>query len=301
MKSRFKEIVVISGKGGTGKTSITASFAILGGNEVVLADCDVDAADMHLLMDPEVKLEEPFFSGAIAEIDPEFCTGCGLCDEVCRFDAIDEQDGKYVINPLNCEGCGYCPRACPEMAIRMLDAYVGDWYKSITRMGTPMVHAKLGIGADNSGKLVTKVKEEAKQLAKTEGESILLVDGPPGVGCPVVAALAGADYVVIVIEPTVSGIHDLKRVQELIGKFRINSGCIINKFDINHDVTNDIKDFIESAGIDHIADIPYDVIFTEAMTAGKTIVEFSPDGTGQYLNASWNKIKQLTQLGSEKK
>ncbi len=300
MRNRLKEIVVISGKGGTGKTSITASFAILGGEDVVLADCDVDAADMHLLMAPEVLHEEAFFSGAIAKIDPVLCTGCGLCDEVCRFDAINEQDGKYVIDPLNCEGCGYCPRVCPEDAITMLDANVGDWYQSKTRMGTPMVHAKLGIGADNSGKLVTKVKEEAKQLAKTEAKPILLVDGPPGVGCPVVAALAGADYVVIVIEPTVSGIHDLKRVQELISKFRINSGCIINKFDINHDVTSDIKAFIADADIDHIADIPYDTSFTEAMTTGKTIVEHSPDGTGKYLSKSWVKIKQLIQLESEK-
>jgi len=301
MSNQLKEIVVISGKGGTGKTSVTASFAILGGPDVVLADCDVDAADMHLLMDPVVRLTEPFFSGAIAEIDQDLCSGCGLCDDVCRFDAIDEQAGRYVIDPLNCEGCGYCPRVCPQKAIKMLDANVGDWYKSITRSGTPMVHAKLGIGADNSGKLVTKVKDEAKQLAQAEGKSILLVDGPPGVGCPVVASLAGADYVVIVIEPTVSGIHDLKRVQELIVKFRIHSGCIINKFDINHQVTADIKTFIETAGIDHIADIPYDISFTEAMMEGKTIVEFSPHGTGQYLIESWNKIKQLNQLESEEK
>ena len=300
MRNRLEEIVVISGKGGTGKTSIAASFAILGGDDVVLADCDVDAADMHLLMAPEILLEEAFFSGAIAKIDPALCTGCGLCDEACRFDAINEQDGKYVIDPLNCEGCGYCPRVCPENAISMLDANVGDWYKSKTRMGTPMVHAKLGVGADNSGKLVSKVKEEAKQLAKTEERPFLLVDGPPGVGCPVVASLAGADYVVIVIEPTVSGIHDLKRVQELIAKFRINSGCIINKFDINHEVTSDIKAFIADAGIDHIADIPYDTAFTEAMTMGRTIVEHSPDGIGKYLSESWVKIKQLIQLESEK-
>ncbi|MEA3288039.1 MAG: ATP-binding protein [Candidatus Marinimicrobia bacterium] len=296
MRRKLKEIVVISGKGGTGKTSVTASFAVLGGNNVVLADCDVDAADMHLLMQPEIQQSEAFFSGAIAKIDPDLCTGCGLCAEVCRFDAIFPKDDKYVIDPLNCEGCGYGPRVCPEAAIDMLDANVGDWYRSTTRLGTHLVHAKLGIGADNSGKLVTKVKEEAKQLAFAEEKPILLIDGPPGVGCPVVAALAGADYVVIVIEPTVSGIHDLKRVQELIGKFRIRSGCIINKFDINLDVTNEIKDFIQEAGIDHISDLPYDVNFTKAMTEGKTIVEYAPQGTGQYLSKSWTKINQLIQL-----
>jgi len=300
MRNKVKEIIVISGKGGTGKTSITASFAVLEKNNIVLADCDVDAADMHLLMNPEVQIAEPFFSGFIAEIDPELCTNCGLCVDVCHFDAINEVDGKHVVDPLNCEGCGYGSRVCPENAISMLDANVGDWYKSTTRLGMPMVHAKLGIGADNSGKLVTKVKEEAKQLAKIQEKPILLVDGPPGVGCPVVAALAGSDYVVIVIEPTVSGIHDLKRVQELIGKFRINSGCIINKFDINPAVTADIKEFITAAGIDHIADIPYDLAFTDAMTSGLTIVEYKPYGNGQYLSESWHKIKQLVQLESEK-
>ncbi len=299
MRRKLKEIVVISGKGGTGKTSVTASFAVLGGHDIVLADCDVDAADMHLLMKPDVQQSEAFFSGAIAKIDPDLCTGCGLCEEVCRFDAIFQQDDKYVIEPLNCEGCGYGPRVCPTEAIDMLDANVGDWYKSNTRLGSSLVHAKLGVGADNSGKLVTKVKDEAKQLAIAEDKLILLVDGPPGVGCPVVAALAGADYVVIVIEPTVSGIHDLKRVQELIAKFRINSGCIINKFDINHDVTAEIKTFLGEAGIDHISDIPYDVNFTKAMTEGKTIVEYSPEGTGQHLSESWKKINQLIQLERE--
>ncbi len=301
MRQRPKEIVVISGKGGTGKTSITASFAVLGGTDIVLADCDVDAADMHLLMQPKTQKSKAFFSGAIANIDPDLCTGCGLCADVCRFDAIFPQDDKYVIEPLNCEGCGYGPRVCPEAAIEMLDANVGDWYQSTTRLGTHLVHAKLGIGADNSGKLVTKVKDEAKQLAIAEEKPILLIDGPPGVGCPVVAALAGADYVVIVIEPSISGIHDLKRVQELIVKFRINAGCIINKFDINLDLTNEISAFIKEAGIDHISDIPYDINFTKAMTEGKTIVEYNPQGIGEYLDKSWHKINQLIQLEREKK
>jgi len=294
-----KELVVISGKGGTGKTSITASFAILGDQDIVLADCDVDAADMHLLMAPKIQSREAFFSGVLAEITPDLCTNCGLCVDVCHFDAIHEEQGKHIIDSLNCEGCGYCPRVCPEKAIRMLDANVGDWYRSITRLQAPMVHARLRNGADNSGKLVTKVKEEANRLAAAAGKPLLLVDGPPGVGCPVVAALASADYVVIVIEPTVSGIHDLKRVQELIVKFRIRAGCIINKFDINPAVTAKIKEFIATEGIDHLADIPYDTAFTQAMTLGKTIVEYDPEGIGKQIQKSWHKIKQLLELESE--
>jgi MinD superfamily P-loop ATPase len=246
-----------------------------------------------------VQTKEAFFSGAIAEIDPDLCTGCGLCVQVCQFDAIHEQGDVYEIDPVNCEGCGYCPRVCPEDAIQMLDANLGDWYRSITRIGTPMIHAKLGIGADNSGKLVTKVKEEAKQLATTTQTPFLLVDGPPGVGCPVVAALAGADFVVIVIEPTVSGIHDLKRVQELIVRFRIPAGCVINKADINPDVTAEIKTFLKASDIVHLTDIPYDTAFTEAMTNGKTIIEYSPDGVGKYVLTGWNKIKQLIQTERE--
>ncbi|MCK4716880.1 MAG: ATP-binding protein, partial [Candidatus Marinimicrobia bacterium] len=208
----MKEIVVISGKGGTGKTSITASFAYLGGKEIVVADCDVDAADLHLLMLPDFAKSEEFYSGVIAKIDQDVCTNCGKCAEVCRFDAIPVIDGQYVVQPLDCEGCGYCARVCPVDAITMESQNVGDWYISTTKVGSSMVHARLGIGAENSGKLVAKVKNEAKIIAKEQDEKYVLVDGSPGIGCPVVSSLSGANFVVLVTEPTVSGIHDLKRV-----------------------------------------------------------------------------------------
>ena len=289
----MKEIVIISGKGGTGKTSITASFAYLGGKDVMVADCDVDAADMHLLMQPDWKKSEDFYSGVLAEIDQEKCIKCGKCAEVCRWDAIPVIDNKYIVQPLDCEGCGYCALVCPTDAISMNQQNVGKWFLSNVKTGTKMVHAKLGIGAENSGKLVAKVKNEAKAIAEKEGKEIIVVDGSPGIGCPVVSSLSGASYVVLVTEPSVSGIHDLKRVYELVKKFDIKAGCIINKADINVNKTNDIHKFLEDEKIDFIASIPYDENFTKAMTMGKTIVEFDSGNIKQILENSWEKIKKI--------
>ncbi|MCD6177209.1 MAG: ATP-binding protein [Candidatus Cloacimonetes bacterium] len=289
----MKEIVIISGKGGTGKTSITASFAYLGGKNIVVADCDVDAADMHLLMQPDLEISEDFYSGLLAEIDQEKCIKCGKCAEVCRWDAIPVIDNKYVVQPLDCEGCGYCALVCPTDAISMNEQNVGKWFISNIKTKTKMVHAKLGVGADNSGKLVAKVKNEAKALAEKGGKNIVIVDGSPGVGCPVVSSLSGASYVVLVTEPSVSGIHDLKRVYELVKKFGIKAGCIINKADINNNKTNRIKQFLEDEKIDFIASIPYDENFTKAMTMGKTIVEFNDGKIKQILEKSWEKIKKI--------
>ena len=289
----MKEIVIISGKGGTGKTSITASFAYLGGKNVIIADCDVDAADMHLLMQPDREKAENFHSGFLAEINQEKCIKCGKCAEVCRWDAIPVVDNKYVVQPLDCEGCGYCALVCPTDAISMVEQNVGDWFISNIKTGTKMIHAKLGVGADNSGKLVAKVKNEAKTLAEKESKKIIIVDGSPGIGCPVVSSLSGASYVVLVTEPSVSGIHDLKRVYELVKKFGIKAGCIINKADINNDKTNIIKQFLEDEKIDFIASIPYDENFTKAMTIGKTIVEFDDGKITQILEDSWEKIKNV--------
>lgn len=286
----MKEIVIISGKGGTGKTSITASFAYLGGKNVVVADCDVDAADMHLLMQPDQNKSENFYSGLLAKIDQGKCIKCGKCAEVCRFDAIPIIDNKYIIEPLSCEGCGYCARICPTNAIAMNEQNVGDWYISNIKTDTKMVHAKLGIGADNSGKLVAKVKNEAKALAEREDKNIVIVDGSPGVGCPVVSSLSGASYVVLVTEPSVSGIHDLKRVYELVKKFGIKAGCIINKADINTNKAKEIHVFLKEENIDLICEIPYDENFTKAMTEGKTIVEFDDGKINQILEDSWEKI-----------
>ena len=286
----MKEIVVISGKGGTGKTSLTASFAVLGGKSLVTADCDVDAADMHILLQPEVKKAEDFYSGVLASIDPSLCTGCGACDEVCRFDALEEKDGVYSVIPLNCEGCGYCARICPPEAIRMEDQNVGEWYESRIKTGTLMVHARLGIGAENSGKLVAKVKNEAKRIAREQECKIVLVDGSPGIGCPVVSSLSGADFAVFVTEPTVSGLHDLKRVHELVRRFSIPSGCIINKSDLNPETTEQVKAFLAEAGIRHLADLPYDESFTRAMVQGKTIVELDSGELKNQISACWNRI-----------
>ena len=289
----MKEIVVISGKGGTGKTSITASFAHLGGKDVVVADCDVDAADMHLLMMPDFAEEEDFFSGEIARIDQDACTQCGKCAEVCRFEAIPVIDGKYIVEPLDCEGCGYCPRVCPTDAIVMEEQNVGKWYVSGIKTGSIMVHARLGIGAENSGKLVAKVKNEAKRIAEETGKKIVIVDGSPGVGCPVVSSLSGADFVILVTEPTVSGLHDLKRVYELVKKFRIKAGCIINKSDLNLQMTDEIESYLEQENIISLSHLPYDEAFTRAMTMGQTIVEYDENGLNKTIVETWNSIKQI--------
>ena len=185
----MKEVVVISGKGGTGKTSITASFASLEGPHLVVADCDVDAADMHLLMQPDFGKREDFYSGELARINEDTCTSCGTCTEICRFDAIRQMNGEYGIDPLQCEGCGYCARVCPEKAISNEELKAGQWFLSSIKTGGIMVHAQLGIGADNSGKLVAKVKKEARERAKNNGNGLILIDGPPGIGCPVISSI----------------------------------------------------------------------------------------------------------------
>ncbi|MEA2105691.1 MAG: ATP-binding protein [Bacteroidota bacterium] len=289
----MKEIVIISGKGGTGKTSVTASFGFLGGKDVVVADCDVDATDMHLLMKPDFARSEDFYSGVVAEINPEKCTQCGLCAEKCRFDAIPVINNQHVVKKLDCEGCGYCEKVCPVDAIIMRDQNVGDWYISTTKVDNTMVHAKLGIGAENSGKLVAKVKNEAKAIAVKQHKEFVVIDGSPGVGCPVVSSLSGADFTIIVTEPSVSGFHDLKRVYELVKKFKINAGCIINKYDINQEITDKIVDFLREEKIEHIASLPYDENFTRAMTLGKTIVEFDEGELKEKMVNSWTKVKQL--------
>ncbi|MBA7573221.1 Ion-translocating oxidoreductase complex subunit B [subsurface metagenome] len=288
----MKEIVVISGKGGTGKTSITASFAYLGGKDIVVADCDVDAADMHLLMKPDFAKPEDFYSGEIAIINHDICTACGECADVCRFDAIPVINNQYIVQPLDCEGCGYCARICPVEAIKMEVQNVGRWYISNTRVGNILVHAKLGIGAENSGKLVAKVKNEAKQIAKENNKDFIIVDGSPGIGCPVVSSLSGANFVVLVTEPTISGLHDLKRVYELVKKFNIKAGCIINKSDINPRVSVEIGEFLKKENIIHFSNLPYDVAFTNAMINGQTVVEYGQNNLTAILTDSWNMIKQ---------
>ena len=289
----MKEIVIISGKGGTGKTSLTAAFAVLGGSDVVVADCDVDAADMHLLMNPDFDYTEDFYSGELAFIEQFDCIRCGKCKDVCRFDAINVKLNRFIIDPLSCEGCGYCARICPAHCIRNKERLAGQWFISNIKTGSIMVHARLGIGAENSGKLVAKVKNEAKEIASEERKDFILVDGSPGIGCPVVSSLSGASFVVLVTEPSVSGLHDLKRVYELVKKFNIKAGCIINKADINPVKCAEITKYLAEEGIVHLADLPYDESFTKAMTQGQTIVEYDHGFLKDLVVESWEKVKRL--------
>lgn len=289
----MKEIVVISGKGGTGKTSITASLAVLGGSEVVVADCDVDAADMHLLLQPDFDVTEDFYSGELAYIDQSNCIRCGKCIQVCHFDAISIINNQFIVDEISCEGCGYCARICPPRTIINKKRLAGQWYVSNIKTESLMVHARLGIGAENSGKLVAKVKNEAKDIAFEERKEYILVDGSPGVGCPVVSSLSGAHFVVLVTEPSVSGLHDLKRVCELVRKFKLKAGCIINKADINPSKTQEILQFLEVENIEHLANLPYNENFTRAMTLGQTLVEYDDVELKESLTEIWEKIKNV--------
>ncbi|HQO01435.1 MAG TPA: 4Fe-4S binding protein [Spirochaetota bacterium] len=268
----MKQLVVISGKGGTGKTSIVAALAALAENKV-LADCDVDAADLHLILNPEIQHSEDFSGGSIAELDKEKCIECGKCLELCRFSAIDE---NYNISRTGCEGCGVCAHFCPADAISMHEKISGKWFVSDTRFG-PLVHAKLGIAEDNSGKLVSRVKDEAKKTAEAGNHSLIIIDGSPGIGCPVIASIAGASAVLIVTEPTVSGLHDMERVAELTGHFKIRTFVCINKFDLNADITKRTEQFCADSGTPVIGKIPYMAEITKAQIAAQSIIEFAPD------------------------
>ncbi|OQB91451.1 MAG: cell division inhibitor MinD [Candidatus Cloacimonetes bacterium ADurb.Bin117] len=271
----MKEIVIISGKGGTGKTSVAAALASIA-SQTVMADCDVDAADLHLILKPETRKSEAFFSGVKAVIDPNKCSSCGLCQDICRFDAVCHQGSVYRIDPLDCEGCGYCHHICPVDAIDLQEQQVGYCYISDTKYDCQLVHAKLEAGADNSGKLVAKVKKDAKEIARKTGMNYILVDGSPGIGCPVISSLSGADFVLLVTEPTLSGLGDMQRVNQLVEQFKIPTGCLINKSDINPEVTEKIRAYIQGKDILQVDEIPYDEEFSQAITLGQSLVEFNP-------------------------
>lgn len=279
----MKQLTVISGKGGTGKTTVTAAFASLA-DDAVLADCDVDAPDLQLILTPEIKDEEDYIGSATA-IRVKDCSMCGRCREVCRFDAIDE---NMQISKMKCEGCGACAFACPEDAIEMEKEKTGTIFKSQTRFG-PMVHAELELGEEASGKLVTQVRRKAQELAK--GEKLVIVDGSPGVGCPVIASIRGVDGVLIVAEPTVSGIHDLKRVIEVVNHFGISALVCINKSDINPNKTEEIKIFCEQVGIPVVGEIPYDDVATDAMIEEKTVIEHSKSKLAKEIEEVWRKVE----------
>ena len=280
----MKEIVVLSGKGGTGKTSIVASFAALAPSKV-LADCDVDAADLYLLLSPAVKEENEFWSGQVAFIDEEKCTECGLCQEVCRFGAIED----FKIDPVSCEGCGFCCQVCPVDAITMKDSMAGHWFISNTKYGY-LSHARLGIAEENSGKLVALVRQNAKSIAEKEGLDYIITDGPPGIGCPVISSLSGASLALLVTEPTLSGIHDLERVIAVCHHFGIPVIVCINKYDINEENTRQIEDYCLDRGIEMASRIPFDNVVTEAIVHGLPVVEYSEGKITQEIGSLWQHI-----------
>jgi MinD superfamily P-loop ATPase len=271
----MKELVIISGKGGTGKTSIVAAFASLARNKV-LCDADVDAADLHLILDPDIKERHDFQSGHTAEIHLDRCTRCGLCRDLCQWNAISDE---FVVDPIDCEGCGVCYDFCPEDAIEFPLNTCGEWYLSDTRFG-PMAHGRLGIAEENSGKLVTLIRQQGRQLAEDKNLDLLLTDGPPGIGCPVIASIGGATAVLIVAEPSVSGRHDLERVGELAAFFKIPALVCINKFDLNPEAGQGIEAYAQEKNIGVMGRIPFDPAFTRAMVQGKNILEFDSRSEG---------------------
>jgi len=250
-----KEIVVLSGKGGTGKTTIASSLAVFFRNKII-ADADVDAANMYILMNPNTIKGGEFAGKPVAKIDSKSCINCGICNDLCRFDAIDIIDGQHKVDQLSCDGCTLCSLGCPEDAILMEPVMVGKWFSSDTEYGK-FVYARLDPGAENSGNLVTMVKHQAKLLAESEQTSYILIDGPPGIGCPVTSALSGADYTIIVTEPSISGISDLKRIIKLSDHFKVKSGIVINKYDVNLDNTKKIEDFANENNIDILGKVPH--------------------------------------------
>ena len=284
----MKELVVVSGKGGTGKTSITAALSVLSTNSIV-ADCDVDAPNLHLLLSPEIKACEEFIEAKVAEINPELCTSCGICEDVCKFDAITHD---LHVDPIMCEGCGVCFISCPMSAIQMKDRLSGYIYSSETKYG-PMAHALLLAGESNSGKLVTRVRELASKLAKEHEHELIITDGPPGIACAAISAITGASAGLIVTEPTMAAIHDLERVIELFQHFRIPAFVLINKADLNHTKTGEIRDYCQKRGIPVVGELLYDIIMYKAVVAGKPIVEYAPTNQiSQALEEIWKKIEQ---------
>jgi MinD superfamily P-loop ATPase len=286
------EIVVISGKGGTGKTSLTAAFAHLAMNPVI-CDLDVDAPDLHLILQPEIEERQEFFSGHEAVIDSEACTGCGLCRDLCRYGAVSEQGGVYAVDPLKCEGCKVCVHFCPTQAIRFPQRHCGRWFISRTRFG-PMVHAQLFPGAENSGRLVALLREKARDVAERTGRTLIISDGSPGIGCPVISSLTGTDAAVLVTEPTPSGIHDLQRVADLCRHFRIPAGVIVNKADLNPANTEAIRRWCKTENTDFLDALPYDAAVTGAMVRRQTVTEYTPSGIATSVRRAWERILELT-------
>jgi MinD superfamily P-loop ATPase len=291
---KLKELVVISGKGGTGKTSLTASFTALA-KSTIIADCDVDAADLHLILSPEIK-ESGFFSGGVeVKIDQDKCTRCGECKKACRFSAIKEieKNGqkRYEVDGLACEGCGVCKLVCKDDAIKSKKAVNGEWYISGTRFG-PMSHARLGVAEENSGRLVTLVRDKAALLAPEVSKSDAIMDGAPGTGCPVISSISGAYYALAVTEPTVSGAHDLERVLQVIKHFRVESGVVVNKYDLNKEITEKIKKMAKKYNSEFLGTIPYGKEVTEAQMRKLSVVEYTKSPLTDSIKEVWRKIEE---------
>ncbi len=283
----MKQLTVISGKGGTGKTSLTAAFASMA-DDAVLADCDVDAADLHLLLDPSVQRRMDFTGLPVAVIDSDGCTGCGKCRDHCVFDAID---ASFEVQPAACEGCSVCMYICPVDAVEMQPRTAGQAFVSATRFG-PMAHARLYAGEEASGRLVTMVREQARDLADEHGRDLVVIDGPPGIGCPVIAAITGVDLVLVVTEPTLSAIHDLERVLSVAAHFDVPAVVCINKHDINEENSDDIATYCREKDVPVVGRIPYDEAMTKAMVQGKTIVEYDDGATAERIADLWRRVRQ---------
>jgi len=304
----MKQLVILSGKGGTGKTTVAAALAHLGSQEMpmVLADADVDAANLELVLEPTKVEEHDFWSGKRAVIDPERCTACGVCDTVCRFEAIippnekAEEAGEpshsaYRVEALSCEGCAACFYQCPEDAIDMEEQRAGQWFRSDSRFG-PLFHAHLFAGQENSGKLVTLVKKQGGELASETGARLLLVDGPPGIGCPVIAASSGVDMALLVVEPTVSGVHDLERVLSTTTHFGVPALVVINKADLNLKRSDDVAAFCEERDAELVGRIPYDTTVTEAMVQGRPVTAHADGPVSKAMREVWERIKSRLAL-----
>lgn len=286
----MQELVVISGKGGTGKTSLVGAIASLSVNKVMV-DCDVDAADLDLILRGQIEEIHEFIAGSKAFIIKEKCTDCGICKEYCRFDAIHENGNGTYIDQISCDGCDVCTHFCPEQAIDFMPIKSGEWYVSNTTYG-PLIHARLGIAQSNSGKLATCLRTEAKKVASANGSGLIVIDGPPGIGCPVIASISGTGYVLIVTEPSISAFHDMKRVLELCRHFNIAAGICINKYDINRKISDDIIGFAAKNNIGMMGQIPFDPGVTTAQVAGTTCLEYLNGETADQIRLLWRNIEQ---------
>jgi len=289
-RDEIKQLAIVSGKGGTGKTTLTAAFASLAKNKVMV-DCDVDAADLHLLLQPKVLYQEKYFGGRSPRVDFDKCNQVGLCTKMCRFKAID----NGVVDLLSCEGCGFCAHLCPKEAITMEESLSGDWFVSETPFG-PFIHARLEIGGENSGKLVTLVRKKAMEIAKEKNLDLILIDGPPGIGCPVTASLTGVNLVLAVTEPTLSGIHDLERILKLSDHFKIPSMVCINKFDINLGNTDQIVSYCEKNGSQIVGKIPYEPKVVEALVNRKTIMGYPCHEVQGIVRQIWEAVASRLKL-----